>query len=79
MITETKVEPRGRTRLTVNREDLQIGDLLVSRDGNHKILDVSHSRGVGKTTRTHVMIDADGRQFRQPVYGVRIVYRKDET
>lgn len=79
MITETQTEPRGRTRLTVNREDLQIGDLLVSKDGNYKILDVTHARGVGKTTRTHVVIDAEGRQFRQPVYGVRIVYRKDEA
>lgn len=78
MNTEAQAEPRGRTRAYVNRTDLQAGDLLIAKDGNHKILEVEHQAGrAGGTSITHVKLDVRGQIFRQPVYGSRVVWRKN--
>lgn len=77
MTTEAEITTRGRTRKYINRSELQVGDLLVSLDGNHKIVDIEHSNGIGGT-RTHVKLEVRGRVFRQPVYGSRVVWRKDQ-
>lgn len=76
MTTEAQANPRGRTRALVNRLEIIEGDLLVARDGNHEVLEVSHSSDKRKT---HLKIRADGQVFRQPVYGSRVVWRRDDA
>lgn len=78
MNTETKTAPCGCVRRMVNRVDLRVGDYLVARDGYHKIVDVEQKPGPVTGSMTHVTLEIRGRQFRQPVYGTRVVWRKEQ-